>query len=429
MVVLYEKYNDDEENIIYSLYNPMVDGMTDSTSSLYANTSIKTSIITNTNMTTMNTIRFKRTSIITETYYFGLFGHHQQQHENNQYDHDDFMKYYYYHQHQQIQRQKHHHFLLKPNTSPSLLFFRKHYYRHRNVVNTSQYGTCNGCYCVPSQTNHTCPMESIPDTLYNDTFIQTLKLFHWNNTLSLSCNPYDINNNADNEIICDTNEYSMINTISNNDINSTNTTTCCVVDFFHNNDTIHNNDNNVCSNTITNNISTATSYNTRTYYGSIEQATIQDNLYVTHEGQCGLCSNLHDLAIYMEWGTNLRSQTESCGVIGALFGKHAGIKCFHKRIGFTIGCSTIWYYNTVNTRNECHCWLFALSNNRIPTNGPSPQCNLNSCLQCDETQSGIIFKQYAGRIRRNSALLIDMVRNCSDIAKIKHVDPCQYINK
>ena len=65
----------------------------------------------------------------------------------------------------------------------------------------------------------------------------------------------------------------------------------------------------------------------------------------------------------------------------------------------------------------------------MPTYGPSPQCSLNSCLQCDETQSGIIFKQYAGRIRRNSALLTDMVRNCSDIAKIKHVVPCQFINK
>jgi hypothetical protein len=300
-----------------------------------------------------------------------------------------------------------------------LLGFRP---RRRRRGNYSQYGTCDGCFCVPSPTNQTCPMESIPRIRYSNRFVRTLQRFHWNNTLTLSCDPY--NNNID----CDTNEYSIKTPpIHGNILSNTTADTCCVIDFFHQNHTatkiffnvttIHGNKSNYIQ-------SLAIAYNIRTYDGIIKQA-LSDGLYVTHAGHCGLCSNLHDLSVYMNWGTNLRSQSEWCGFIG-LLGKQYGVHCFHKRIGFTIGCSTIWYYNTVNTRRFCNCWQFAIFDN-VPTNGPAPSCSLNSCLECDEYQSGPIFQQYAGRTRRNSAILTDLVRNCSDIARLIQVDPRQYI--
>lgn len=284
----------------------------------------------------------------------------------------------------------------------SLLFHQK-----QVKGNTSAIGTCGGCYCIPSLDNQTCPIEYMPPTSYSSNMIQHLENFVWNNTLSLSCNPYQ-------DAGCDTNEYSVLSSNNNNP-------SCCVIDFFHDNKTSTSSDNDVCFNTT----KRSTSYNIRTYNGSMQDA-LAEGLYVTHDNSCGLCSNLHDLATYMKWGTLLRTQSQQCGMIGTFFGKKAAVNCFRK-LGFTSGCSTIWYYNTVNTRSNCNCWQFALSFGMIPTNGLPPQCLLNSCLECDETKSGPVFRQFAGRTRRNSAILSDFARSCSDIAKLKQVDPCRYI--
>jgi hypothetical protein len=76
------------------------------------------------------------------------------------------------------------------------------------------------------------------------------------------------------------------------------------------------------------------------------------------------------------------------------------------------------------TRN--HCWKICVvaKLEEWDNNGPPPQCRLNECLQCDETVSGPLFQTIAGRTRRKSGLLSQIVRPCHSLQhNIRH-DPC-----
>ena len=49
-----------------------------------------------------------------------------------------------------------------------------------------------------------------------------------------------------------------------------------------------------------------------------------------------------------------------------------------------------------------------------------PDGSLNACLQCDEEQSGPVFKAVAGRSRRNTGLASSMCRPCSEVRPLDH---------
>jgi hypothetical protein len=135
--------------------------------------------------------------------------------------------------------------------------------------------------------------------------------------------------------------------------------------------------------------------------------------YVTHETPCGACSTTVDLSIYME-KPDLTTPGIVCGLLG-IGNESRGIECF-QQVGLTYDCAKIWYYNTVNSREKClqEC---------IASIG-QPSCdedgNLNDCLQCDEDESGPIFKEYAGRTRRNSGLESSICRDDDEIVDIYH---------
>lgn len=44
-----------------------------------------------------------------------------------------------------------------------------------------------------------------------------------------------------------------------------------------------------------------------------------------------------------------------------------------------------------------------------------PDGSLNSCLQCDEDESGPVFKYYSGRTRRNSGIESEIPRPSDSI--------------
>lgn len=45
---------------------------------------------------------------------------------------------------------------------------------------------------------------------------------------------------------------------------------------------------------------------------------------------------------------------------------------------------------------------------------------LNPCIQCDEDESGPVFKAVAGRTRRNSGLPNAICRPCSEVRPLVH---------
>lgn len=135
---------------------------------------------------------------------------------------------------------------------------------------------------------------------------------------------------------------------------------------------------------------------------------------ITHTGPCGACSSLQDLHVYAA-NTDLTEPVRQCGILGISQGKEENIECL-KTIGFSDACATIWFYNTRHTRMAC--LDVCLSNFNSAYVNDAGQ--LNACLACDETQSGPIFKKFAGRTRRNSGLASAICRPCDTVSRIPH---------
>ena len=133
---------------------------------------------------------------------------------------------------------------------------------------------------------------------------------------------------------------------------------------------------------------------------------------VTHADGCGVCSSVANLAVYMRH-PDLTDPVRKCGFEPD---KDASIACL-QALGFELPCAQIWYYNTQHTRDKClGVCLAALS---APYH--QPDGTLNSCLVCDEVESGPVFKAVAGRTRRNTGLPSSMCRPCSEVVPLVHV--------
>jgi len=148
-------------------------------------------------------------------------------------------------------------------------------------------------------------------------------------------------------------------------------------------------------------------------FGSQDEA-LNEGYIITHQGKCGSCSTLFDLVAYLK--QNLTAPVRKCGAFGVL-SKTWSLDCLSK-LGFTKPCAEIWYFNTVNTRKKCFgicMWAWITNEPNVDENG-----NLNSCLQCDEDQSGPVFKYYSGRTRRNSGIHSEIDRPSDDIYNITH---------
>jgi len=116
---------------------------------------------------------------------------------------------------------------------------------------------------------------------------------------------------------------------------------------------------------------------------------------VTHYDSCGVCSTTQDLAVYID-KPNLNRPTLIC-MGKSLLDFEMGLQCM-KNIGFTHECAEIWWYNVMNTATNCF-WV-CIYHLFSPSNYPNG--TLNACIQCDEDESGPMFKLIAGRTRRNS---------------------------
>ena len=139
--------------------------------------------------------------------------------------------------------------------------------------------------------------------------------------------------------------------------------------------------------------------------------------FVTHFGECGVCSTMQDLSVYLEFA-DLTTFGSRC-FTRALARYDAGVECLQD-LGFTEACADIWIDNARNTGRRCALTCALTDLRDTPNNGNTPLCTLNECLQCDEDESGPIFKQFAGRTRRTSGLLSPIARLCSELEEITH---------
>ena len=135
---------------------------------------------------------------------------------------------------------------------------------------------------------------------------------------------------------------------------------------------------------------------------------------VTHQGKCGACSNVKDLAVYLE--KNLTDPVRKCA-LKAVISKRWARNCI-RGLGFTDTCADIWLFNSINTRKHCFmvcmkAWITGEPNNK-------PDGSLNDCLQCDEDKSGPVFKYFSGRTRRNSGIESAIKRPGQQVYKMNH---------
>lgn len=135
---------------------------------------------------------------------------------------------------------------------------------------------------------------------------------------------------------------------------------------------------------------------------------------ITHTGACGLCSSLENLAVYMR-NPDLTDPVRACGIRGMLEGETANIECLMD-IGFDAPCAQIWYFNTAHTREVC----LDVCMSALDSPHHQPDGSLNDCIQCDEDESGPIFKAIAGRTRRNSGLPSGLCRPCDTVSRVEH---------
>ena len=145
-----------------------------------------------------------------------------------------------------------------------------------------------------------------------------------------------------------------------------------------------------------------------------DQEALDAGGIITHTGACGLCSSAQDLLVYMR-KPDLTNPVRQCAVNALSQGEEASQACLAE-LGFSADCAEIWYYNTVNTRENClgECLLRMNDPHHLP-NGA-----LNPCIQCDEDKSGPIFKAVAGRTRRNSGLPVALCRPCDQVRPLDH---------
>jgi len=147
-------------------------------------------------------------------------------------------------------------------------------------------------------------------------------------------------------------------------------------------------------------------------YASAEAAA-QAGAKVTHFGHCGVCSTLQNLSVYM--GHNdLVAPVRACGEAN-LGSVDADVGCL-EQLGFDLPCAQAWAYDTRHTSAVCLSICFT----RLSDPYNTPDGALDPCLACDEDMSGPVFKEVAGRTRRNSGLANAICRPCSEVQPLVH---------
>jgi hypothetical protein len=148
-------------------------------------------------------------------------------------------------------------------------------------------------------------------------------------------------------------------------------------------------------------------------YDTVEELEA-DGAILTHYGACGLCSPLNNLAVYILVG-DLTGPVRKCGLDSIIGGEKKNIECLMD-IGFDYPCAQIWYYNTSHTRSKC----LAVCMSALSDPYHKPDGSLNDCIQCDEDNSGDVFKAVAGRTRRNTGLPAALCRPCYEALPVFH---------
>ncbi len=167
----------------------------------------------------------------------------------------------------------------------------------------------------------------------------------------------------------------------------------------------------------------------KTYASS---SLIQKNNNATifaHCGDCGSCSNPHDIAIYAATRDTLLGISTDCAKHGLVGGRRAASACMVTKVGLTPGCNRCWVDNIMCDLRWClfSCLWHRTINKLFQEWGGGGQNKkrnrtnvqpLNACTTCDEKRCGPAFITCAGVNRRRAGILSDISRQNSEVCQL-----------
>ncbi len=146
-------------------------------------------------------------------------------------------------------------------------------------------------------------------------------------------------------------------------------------------------------------------------FETAEIARRQKNVTIAHWGDCGSCSNPHDIRIYDRTKNSLFRASYTCSKLALFGGVKTARQCMKDAVGFTDDCNECWVENIMCDLKNCifTCLWHTLFSQVNSGNG-QPQA-LNPCTLCDEKRCGPAFVTCAGANRRRSGILSEFERD------------------
>ena len=170
-------------------------------------------------------------------------------------------------------------------------------------------------------------------------------------------------------------------------------------------------------------------YKLKTYES--EESAVDEGAMVTHKGECGACSSLRNLAIYIA-NPDLTDPVRACSLSGLFDRDLSRLACIAS-LGFDLPCAQAWDLTSASAQSKCLQVCGRRDTRRGYHNKPY-ECDdlaftpndlnlLNDCLACDEVFNGAGFRAAAGRSRRGSGLPSAICRPCDGVYPVEHFYP------
>jgi hypothetical protein len=86
---------------------------------------------------------------------------------------------------------------------------------------------------------------------------------------------------------------------------------------------------------------------------SAEEEVDETTSFVAHCGDCGQCSNPHDIQIYDDTRNTLFENTVTCAQKAFVLGRTVAHACMDESVGFTDGCRSCWVENIMCDIRNC----------------------------------------------------------------------------
>ncbi|KAG7351274.1 hypothetical protein IV203_010634 [Nitzschia inconspicua] len=128
-------------------------------------------------------------------------------------------------------------------------------------------------------------------------------------------------------------------------------------------------------------------------------------------GNCGACSNVHDLHVYKRTSGTLTEIMTDCAKNDFLFAQDA-LQCSLQQSGLSMDCGKCWVDNYKCNKNNCmHTCIKQRFFPFIPSWNDWKSEPLDPCIACDEKLCGPAFVECAGANRRRAGIVSDIERD------------------